>query len=256
MSSKTDTDSRLSPIQRSNEPRAIPVVGLIGGIGSGKSYIAGLMSKRGAVVIDADSVGHDVLEEPEIRRQILARFGPGVVRSAAPDGTENGLIDRRALGSLVFADRIALLDLERIVHPVMRTRFIDVIASERRRALAPAVVLDAAILLEAGWDDLCDSIVFVEASWPVRLARVALSRGWSAEVLRAREGAQWSCESKRAAAHVVLDNDDPQRLDEKVDWLLRYLAAGQSESTSPPEGVTVMSEPEPRQPWACATSWT
>ena len=59
------------------------MVGLIGGIGSGKSYVAGLMSKRGAVVIDADAVGHEVLEEPEIRRQIVARFGPGVVRSAA-----------------------------------------------------------------------------------------------------------------------------------------------------------------------------
>jgi dephospho-CoA kinase len=254
MSQATDTDSRLSPMRRSNERGAIPVVGLIGGIGSGKSYVAGLMSKQGAVVIDADAVGHEVLEEPEIRRQIVARFGPGLVRSAAPDGSENGPIDRRALGSLVFADRGARLDLERIVHPVMRSRFMDVIESERRRGLAPAVVLDAAILLEAGWDDLCDFIVFVEASWPIRLARVARSRGWSAEVLRAREGAQWSCERKKTSAHVVLDNNDPERLDEKVDWLFRSLAAGRSESACPPEGVTVMSRPEPTEPWACATS--
>ncbi len=118
------------------------------------------------------------------------------------------------------------------------------------------MVLDAAILLEAGWDELCDLIVFVEASWPVRLARVSRSRGWSAEVLRTREGAQWSCERKRAAAHVVLRNDDLQRLDEKVDWLFRLLAAGQSEHASLPEGVTVISEPEPRKSLACATSWT
>src|SRR4051812_36373668 len=69
MSSTIDTNSRLSPMHGSNERRAIPVVGLIGGIGSGKSYVAGLLSKRGAVVIDADAVGHEVLEEPEIRRQ-------------------------------------------------------------------------------------------------------------------------------------------------------------------------------------------
>jgi dephospho-CoA kinase len=254
MSSTTDTDSRLSPMQGSNERRAIPVVGLIGGIGSGKSYVAGLMNKRGAVVIDADAVGHGVLEEPEIRRQIVTTFGPGVVRSSAPNGTQNGTIDRRALGSLVFADRHALLDLERIVHPVMRSRFIEVIESERRRGVAPAVVLDAAILLEAGWDDLCDRIVFVDASWPVRLARVSHSRGWSAEVLRARDAAQWPCERKKAMAHVVLTNGDPERLDGKVDWLFRFLAAGQTGKDSLPEGVTVIPEPESYEPWDCATS--
>ena len=120
-------------------------------------------------------------------------------------GRNMGLIDRRALGSLVFADR------QRTSRSRAYRSSRDAVAvhrGDRERAaagLAPAVVLDAAILLEAGWDDLCDRIVFVEASWPVRLARVSRSRGWSAEVLRAREAAQWSCESKKAMAHVVLD---------------------------------------------------
>jgi dephospho-CoA kinase len=253
MSSTIDNDSRLSASQRSNERQAIPVVGLIGGIGSGKSLVANLMSQRGAIVINADAVGHEVLEEPEIRRQIVARFGPGVVRTTEPNGMKEGLIDRRALGSLVFADRSALRDLERIVHPVMKSRFIDVIESERRRGLAPAVVLDAAILLEAGWDDLCDRIVFVDASWPVRLARVSRSRGWTAETLRAREASQWPCETKKSMAHVVLPNDDPDGLDQKVDWLFEFLAAGQTESALLPEGVTIVSEPETYEPWDCAT---
>ena len=119
--------------------------------------------------------------------------------------------------------------------------------------MAPAVVLDAAILLEAGWDDLCDLIVFVDSSWPVRLARVSGSRGWTAEVLRAREAAQWPCESKKAMAHVVLGNDDPEGLDQKIDWLFTFLAAAQTESASLPEGVTVVSEPETYEPWDCAT---
>jgi dephospho-CoA kinase len=254
MSSTTVSETRLSAPQGSKERTVIPVIGLVGGIGSGKSHLASLMGKRGAVVIDADAVGHEVLDEPEIRRQIVARFGPGVVRSAAADGSENGLIDRRALGSIVFADRRALDDLEGIVHPVMRSRIIERIEAERRRGLAPAVVLDAAILLEAGWDDLCDRIVFVEASWPVRLARVSCSRGWTVEVLRAREAAQWPCESKKARAHVVLANDDAERLDEKVDWLFEFMARGQTENATLPEGVTVSSEPEPSEPWACATS--
>jgi dephospho-CoA kinase len=223
MSSTIDSDSRLATMQRSNERAAIPVVGLIGGVGSGKSFVAGLLSKRGAVVIDADAVGHEVLQEPEIRRQIVARFGPGVERAPGTHGSEKGLIDRRALGSLVFADRKALFDLEHIVHPVMRSRFIDVIERERRRGLAPAVILDAAILLEAGWDDLCDCIVFVDASDPVRLARVSRGRGWTAETLRAREASQWPCETKKSMAHVVLPNEDSDGIAKNVDRLFSIL---------------------------------
>jgi hypothetical protein len=138
----------------------------------------------------------------------------------------------------------------------MRSRFIDVIESEQLRGRAPAVVLDAAILLEAGWGDLCDRIVFVEASWPVRLARVARSRGWSAEALRAREDAQWSCERKKAAADVVLTNDDHDGPDKKIDWFFGFLASGQKVGTSLPEGVTIASQPETHEPWDCSTCLT
>ncbi|MGZ3468804.1 MAG: dephospho-CoA kinase [Isosphaeraceae bacterium] len=201
---------------------AVPVIGLTGAIGSGKSQAAALLGKRGAVVIDADRVGHEVLEHPEVRRQVIERFGALVV-AHGPDATASlGAIDRRALGSIVFASRPALDDLEAIVHPPMRQQFEAIIDHESVRGCSPAVVLDAAILLEAGWDNLCDLVVFVDASQPVRLHRVARDRGWTAEVLHAREAAQWPRERKLSRAEIVIHNDSSlEILDQNVDRLFR-----------------------------------
>ena len=92
----------------------------------------------------------------------------------------------------------------------------------RCAACAPAVVLDAAILLEAGWDNLCDLVVFVDASQPVRLHRVARDRGWTAEVLQSREAAQWPRERKLSRADIVIHNDSSlEILDQNVDRLFR-----------------------------------
>lgn len=209
---------------------AIPVAGLTGGIGSGKSRVAATLRALGAVVIDADAVGHEVLEQPEVRRQVVERFGPDVVHSV------DGSIDRRALGSVVFADTSSLRDLEAILHPVMRRRFEEIIAREIINGTALLVVLDAAILLEAGWDSLCDLILFVDASRPVRLDRVARSRGWTAGVLRAREAAQWSCEQKRAHAHVRFRNESTlEDLDRSVEGLFGILTGRSSAEHSAPE---------------------
>jgi len=201
---------------------AVPVIGLTGAIGGGKSQVAALLGKRGAVVIDADRVGHEVLEHPEVRRQVIERFGAGVVEHGLDAVATLGPINRQALGSLVFAARPALDDLEAIVHPQMRQQFEAIIDRESVRGHAPAVVLDAAILLEAGWDKLCDLLVFVDASQPVRLQRVARGRGWTAEALQAREAAQWPRERKLSRADIVIHNDSSlEILDQNVDRLFR-----------------------------------
>ena len=207
---------------------AVPVIGLTGAIGGGKSQVAALLGRKGAVVIDADCVGHEVLDCPEVHRQVIERFGAGVVEHGPDAAATAGPINRRALGSIVFAARPALEDLEAIVHPRMRRQFEAIIDRESVRGRAPMVVLDAAVLLEAGWDNLCDLVVFVDASQPVRLHRVARGRGWTAEVLQAREAAQWPRERKLSRADIVIHNDSSlEILDQNVDRLWRLVTDSQ-----------------------------
>ncbi len=220
---------------------AVPVIGLTGAIGAGKSQVASLLAERGAVVIDADVVGHEVLEQPEIRRRIIERFGTAVVVGGSEPAVASGSVNRRVLASIVFASRYDLDDLEAIVHPPMRRQFQAIIDREQSRGLAPAVVLDAAILLEAGWDNLCDLVVFVAASQAVRLARVASRRGWTAEVLKAREAAQWPLERKLDRADTVIHNESNlESLDQCVDRLFR-LITGRDPTSPLPAGAPVAS---------------
>ena len=204
-------------------------MGLIGGIGGGKSAAASLLAARGAIVIDADAVGHEVLRRPEVAARVADRFGADVV---GPGGE----IDRKALGKVVFADASARRDLEAIVHPPMFEEFERVVAEAERRQEAPLVVLDAAILLESGWDLACDMVVFVDAPRRTRLERVFRNRGWTDEQLSAREAAQWPLEQKKARADAILANDgDVSRLESNVDRLMDRLApAGSPPTTSRP----------------------
>jgi dephospho-CoA kinase len=208
----------MSLCQSVQEPRALgqfrhgslPVVGLIGEIGGGKSEVARLFKERGAVVIDADAVGHELLKDPGVRLQIVERFGPGVL--VGTGASEPGLtpaIDRKALGAIVFNDSAARRDLEAILHPRMRAWFRAIIERElaANGGEGRLILLDAAILLEAGWDDLCDRIVFVDAPRDERMRRVQEQRGWSREALEARERAQWPADEKRVRADVVINND-------------------------------------------------
>jgi len=207
----------MTPFERSPEPGttvrwkhgAVPVIGLTGGVGGGKSEVAAILAERGSAVVDADSVGHELLDDPGVRGRIVARFGAGVLARAGCEPVAAPGIDRRALGAIVFADPEARRALEAIVHPLMRARFMAAIRREMQsgRDQARSVVLDAAILFEAGWDDLCDLVVFVAAPRAERMRRAARQRGWSAETFLARERAQWSCDDKRRRAALVIAND-------------------------------------------------
>jgi dephospho-CoA kinase len=186
----------------------MPVIGLTGGVGGGKSEVAGILVSAGFRVIDADSMGHQLLEIPEVRRRLVFRFGDGILERAEGTACDRlRRIDRKSLAAIVFADERARHDLEAIVHPLMRSRFIESIAQEGQGINPSPVVLDAAILLEAGWDDLCDEVVFVDSPRPDRMRRVSVQRGWSADDFEARERAQWPCDIKRRRAGLVITND-------------------------------------------------
>jgi dephospho-CoA kinase len=185
------------------------VIGLTGGIASGKSAFARMLAQRGSVVIDADSIGHSLLEKAAVRDQVIDRFGPGVLEPAGAPGGVAPRIDRKRLAAIVFADPGARRALEAILHPRMRAVFLSTIqeAEGAERAGIRSVVIDAAILMEAGWDELCDRIVFVDAPRDKRLGRALRQRGWSQETFQKREQAQWPCEEKRRRADFVFTND-------------------------------------------------
>jgi len=176
-----------------------PVIGLLGGIGSGKSAVAAELSKLGCGVVDADKIGHELLGAPEIQRRLRRQWGRGIF-------TERGDVDRGALGRIVFADPDQLEVLQRILHPKMGRRIGERIEQLRAQPGIPAVVLDAAVLLEAGWDRVCTHLLFVQAGPKQRYRRAAVQRGWEREQWRRREKSQISLDIKAAKCDYSIDN--------------------------------------------------
>jgi dephospho-CoA kinase len=224
----------------------IPVIGLVGGIGSGKSAVAARLGELGAFVIDADKVGHALLTQRPIQELLVERFGPEILLPAisADEGESSSEqpapreIDRRALGSIVFADKSARKVLEEILHPRMRETFAKAIKRTVRRAQASAVVLDAAVLYEAGWDGLCDRVLYIDAPRELRLDRLAAQRGWDADAVLSRENAQHPLEEKRALADLIVANTNG--LDALHEWIDRAWAPL---TTAPPS-----AKPDRRPP--------
>jgi len=179
-----------------------PVIGMTGGVASGKSFVARQLAECGAAVIDVDRIGHDVLRLPEIEAAARQRWGDEIFSTS-------GQIDRRRLAERVFAStpqgREDLRYLESLTHPRIRQFLDERLDGLFRGGDVSGVVIDAPLLVEAGWNEFCDTIVFVDAPRPVRLTR-ALGRGWSEQDFTAREGRQESCEVKRRLADVVIDN--------------------------------------------------
>lgn len=193
------------------------VLGLLGGIGAGKSLVATALESLGCVRIDADRVGHELLRTEPVRAAIRARWGDGVFSA-------DGEVDRARLGPIVFADESQLRELEAIVHPRMRAEFERCIALARREGAAAGVVLDAAVMLEAGWDTLCDAMIFVDSPRAMRLARVATERNWDAAELDAREKRQISLDIKAESCCYRLDNSStPSHLTPQVASLFRTI---------------------------------
>jgi dephospho-CoA kinase len=203
----------------------VPVIGLIGGIGSGKSRVAALLAEHEGFVIDADKVGHALINQSPARDSVREHFGPSVfLPPESPD--EPAKVDRKALGRIVFSDQNEKLALEDILHPAMRRTFEKAIGRVLRRKQHRAIVLDAAVLLEAGWADLCDMVVFIDAPESARIERVGSSRGWTAEELKRREASQLSVERKRVSVdRVMLNHGDEEQLRATVDQFWTDLKA-------------------------------
>lgn len=176
------------------------VIGLTGGIGSGKSTVAELLAGLGAKVIDADKVAHEVFDpETEGLKEVAAAFGEKVLQ-------ENGEIDRNRLAEIVFNDPEALEKLNRIVHPrayeLTRSRL-----EEYRRQGVEVVVLEVILLVEAGWAHLADTIWVTVASEESVVKRLKQTRGMSEEEILSRIHSQTSNAERIKNADVVINND-------------------------------------------------
>jgi dephospho-CoA kinase len=179
----------------------VTVIGLTGGIGSGKSTAAQILGELGAEVIDADKVGHAIyLPDTPAWREIVAAFGPGVL---AADRT----IDRTKLGPLVFADPQALHTLNQITHGKIYAYIQGQIDYMRRKQLAEVIVVEAAILLEAGWRSLVEQLWVVVAEVEVAINRLQTYKRFTAEQARARIAAQLSNDERIAQANTVIWNN-------------------------------------------------
>ncbi len=195
-------------------------VGLSGGIGSGKSTVAARLARLGAVVVDADRIAREVVEPGErALAEVRERFGDDVV-------TDEGTLDRAALGRLVFADREALRALEAITHPAIRARTAERVAAAVRADPAAVVVHDMPLLVEQDLGPGYHLVLVVDTDEETRVRRLVGARGMDEDDARARVRAQASDAERRAAADVLLDNTGtPELLERAVDalWTGRVL---------------------------------
>ena len=174
------------------------LVGLTGGIGSGKSLVAELLAEHGATIIDADVLAREVVAKgtPGLAA-VRERFGAGVLRS-------DGSLDRGALGRIVFGDPLARRDLEAIIHPAVRARAAALTAAAPEGVVVVQVI---PLLVETGQQGAFDQVVVVDVDPEVQLSRIVRRDGLSEAEAQARLRAQAGREARLAAAHVVLRNN-------------------------------------------------
>ncbi|MFO8011754.1 MAG: dephospho-CoA kinase [Phycisphaerae bacterium] len=201
-----------------NPKSPVPVIGLLGGVGAGKSTVAQMMAEEGCRVVDADRIAHAVLREDDVKNAIRDAFGDAVFDSG-------GEVDRERLGRAVFDDPGRREALERIVHPRILARMRDEVEAAGAEH-PPAVVIDAPLILEKGLAKWCDSMVYISVPAEVRHRRLREARGWSPSEIQRRDASQIPLKNKRRRADSTIDNSaSPEHTREHVRRVLARLGA-------------------------------
>lgn len=208
------------------------ILGIMGGICSGKSTVSTLLEKIGAIKLSADQIANQALQLPDVQQQIIAWWGCDLL--------ESGQIQRKKLAKIVFGQATALKQLENLIHPIVRQtiqdqliqlgkNFIetihhlptsndiaklntapsagDDIAKLNTALHKPVVILDIPLLWESGWADVCNYLIFVDAALEIRQQRSISQRSWSAQEIIQREQHQASLEQKKNSAHFIVSNN-------------------------------------------------
>ncbi len=158
----------------------VKVIGITGGIASGKSTIAEILRSFGANVIDADKICHQLINTKDIAQKITNKWGPRIQN-------EYGDIERQVLAKIVFSDKKEIFTLNKIIHPVAIKDIKRRISKLKKDETTKAIVLDAALLLESNLVDICDIIIFVDTKRDLRNKRVMINRMWSTDEIDKRE---------------------------------------------------------------------
>jgi dephospho-CoA kinase len=183
----------------------IPIIGIAGGIGSGKSFVARLFGEFGCAVIDSDAQVRDAYRDPVVLQNLRQWWGDAVF-----DAT--GAVNRSAVAREVFDDPAQRRRLEELIHPMVaraRDAAMRAVVEEAESGSAPqplAFVWDTPLLFEAGLRGACDAVVFIDAPYDIRLRRVRRARGWGADELARRENLQWPLDRKKQLSDDVLTN--------------------------------------------------
>ena len=175
------------------------VIGIVGGIGSGKSRIAALFGELGCLIVDADAAVRELYGSAAIRRRLRQWWGDEIL-------TPDGQVDRAAVGRKVFADPVQRRRLEGLLHPLVAAKQRAAMAAAVGKARVKAFVWDIPLLVETGQDQQCDAVVFVDAPLKMRAQRVLAQRGWSRRQLLQREKLQLPLDKKRSIADHVVRN--------------------------------------------------
>ncbi len=187
-----------------------PIIGILGGIGSGKSTVAKEFGKLGCGVVDADKLAHDLLDEDGVREEIVGLFGREVCNSS-------GIIDRRKLADVAFADAKKLRLLNNVIHPRVMERAEALIRLYNGQSELKAIVLDIPLLAEVGWEKRCDKLIFVQCDGRLRAERAKKNGIFNENQRRIRENFQISLDNKASLAdNIIYNNSDFSELVRQV----------------------------------------
>lgn len=194
---------------------SIPIIGVTGGIGSGKSLVANILKENGCVVADADENTKVVLQRKEVQQQLVEWWGAEAL-------DDNGNVDRAFVASIVFNEEKEMNRLESLVHPLVRKLQEETFNNAPKDAIG--LVIDAPLLMESGLDTLCDAIIFVDSPFETRLKRVVEHRSWNEEQLRKREASQIGLDTKRSSAdHIIINDGDIAHIEQQTTSVLSLI---------------------------------
>jgi dephospho-CoA kinase len=183
-----------------NKPKKKPIIGILGGVGSGKSTVAAEFAKLGCAVIDADKIAHKLLDKPAVKKKVVALFGEVILNPT-------GKINHKKLADIVFADARNLVALNRIIHPLVFKEVRELIKKAKGQKQVKAIVLDMPLLVEVGWAKRCDKLIFVECKQRIRAERAKKMGIFDRNMLKIRENFQISLDKKKSIADNTIDNN-------------------------------------------------